>query len=199
MLKYIMFTFLLFIVRKLIENNIITHIPIDIFDEFSIVFYITSGLYYVLRFLMSNFSIQFNDIQPKHKKMYVIKNLIKSFFLAGLCTQLYKFSGLFYGILDVSLIKKCAVYYIMNDIIGLLLVKKLPSTTKMHHLTTTTCGILIIMYQTNKVNALTLIVLYAMFSSMAFCVNFYLGIRVYSRNTRLKRYLSNISFWEIKF
>jgi len=195
MLKYITFIFFMFFVKTLIEQNIITRIPMNVFNEFSVIFYITSGLYYVVRYLMSKYSVQFNKIQPSHKKMYVVKNYIKSFFLAGLCTQLFKFSGLLTGTLDVMLIKKCAIYYVMNDIIGLLLVKKLPSTTKIHHLTTTICGILIVMYQTNKLNVLTLIVLYAMFSSLAFCVNFYLGLRIYSSSVQLKRYLSNISFW----
>jgi hypothetical protein len=83
----------------------------------------------------------------------------------------------------------------MNDIIGLLLVKKLPTTTKIHHLTTSTCGFAIIMKQSNNLDVLTLIVLYAVFSSIAFCVNFYLGLRIYSTDVKLKRYMSNISFW----
>ena len=40
-----------------------------------------------------------------------------------------------------------------------------------------------------------MIVLYAVFSSMAFCVNFYLGYRVYSNNTKVKQLLSVSSFW----
>lgn len=195
MLKYITFCFLLFITNKLMEMNIITQIPNYIFKEFTIIFFITSGLYYVVKYLMNKFSHSFNSIEPEHKKMYVIKNFIKSFFLAGLCTQLFNFTDLIIGSVDVILIKRCAVYYIMNDIIGLLLVKKLPTTTKIHHLTTTVCGILIIMMQTEKLNILTLIVLYAMFSSLAFCVNFYLGLRIYCTSTKVKRYLSNISFW----
>jgi drug/metabolite transporter (DMT)-like permease len=83
----------------------------------------------------------------------------------------------------------------MNDIIGLLIVKKLPTTTKIHHITTSLCGLAIIMKKTNNIDILTLIVLYAVFSSMSFCVNFYLGLRVYSNNTKLKQFFSISSFW----
>ena len=127
--------------------------------------------------------------------MYVVKNFIKSFFLACLCTHLGKFFELLDGALDLMFVKRCAVYYIMNDIIGLLLVKKLPTTTKIHHITTSLCGFAVIMKESNNLDVLTLIVLYAVFSSIAFCVNFYLGLRIYSTDVKLKRYMSNISFW----
>ena len=42
----------------------------------------------------------------------------------------------------------------------------------------------------NKVDIITLIVLYAIFSSLTFLVNFYLGYRVQSVNIMIKYYLS---------
>lgn len=119
--------------------------------------------------------------------------------MACLCTHLGKFFELLDSALDLMFVKRCAVYYIMNDIIGLLLVKKLPTTTKIHHITTSLCGFAIIMKESNNLDVLTLIVLYAVFSSIAFCVNFYLGLRIYSTDIKLKRYMSNISFWTYLF
>jgi hypothetical protein len=151
--------------------------------------------YFGLEMFLNVFVKSFREITPVHKKMYVVKNFIKSFFLAGLCCHLSKFFDLLEGTLDLMFIKRCTVYYIMNDVIGLLLVEKLPTTTIIHHLTTTTCGIAVMMKEFNNIDVLTLIVLYAVFSSIAFCVNFYLGLRIYSKNILIKRYLSNISFW----
>jgi len=192
-----LFTFILFLfgIGQLIQNNYISTLPIEIYNEFTNVFYITSILYYVFEKILNITSSTFRTIEPKHKKMYVVKNYIKSFFLLGLCSQLGNFFNLMNGTLDLMFIKRCAVYYIMNDIIGLLLVKKLPLTTKIHHITTTLCGFAVMMKKENNIDVLTLIVLYAVFSSIAFCVNFYLGFRIYSNNTFIKRYLSNISFW----
>lgn len=182
-------------IGQVIKNKVITYISYDIYKEFSIVFFITLFMYFIVEKLLNRFDISFNNIEPVHKKMYVIKNYIKSFFLAGLCTQLVYFLDLLNGTLDLIFIKRCTIYYIMNDIIGLLLVKKLPTTTKIHHITTSLCGLATIAKQSTNMDILTLIVLYAVFSSMSFCVNFYLGFRVYSINDKLKKLLSIISFW----
>jgi hypothetical protein len=189
--------FLIFILGlgQLIKNNIIKLIPENIYNEFTIVFCITTFAYFILEQILNTFDKSFKEINPIHKKLYVVKNFIKSFFLAALCTKLGNFIDLFNGTLDLMFIKRCAIYYIMNDVVGLLLVKKLPTTTKIHHITTSLCGLALFMKESNNLDVLTLIVLYAVFSSMSFCVNFYLGFRIYSTNILAKRYLSNISFW----
>ncbi len=193
--------FILFLVGlgQLIKNNIITSIPLEIYNEFSIVFYITTFMYYILERILNKFSISFKSINPNHKKMYVVKNYVKSFFLACLCTSIGDFLNLLNGTLDLMFIKRCAAYYMMNDIIGLLIVKKLPTTTKIHHITTSLCGLAIIMKESNNLDILTLIVLYAVFSSIAFCVNFYLALRIYSKKTKLKQVCSITSFWVYLF
>lgn len=192
--KIIIFTLLMIGFEGFVENKIVS-IPIEIFKEFKCVFYLTIGLYYCMNYLLNKFKTTFKNINPEHKKMYVIKNYIKSFFLAGLCLNLNKFNTILNGNLDLIFIKRCAIYYVMNDIIGLLIVKKLPLTTKLHHITTSLCGLAIVMKEKNNIDIITLIVLYAVFSSMAFCVNFYLGHRVYSTNTTFKYILSFSSFW----
>jgi hypothetical protein len=193
--KISIFILFLFGIGQLIKNNIIKIIPTILYNEFTTVFCITTVGYLILEKILNKFIKSFREIIPVHKKMYVIKNFIKSFFLAGLCTHLYKFTNLTSGTLNLMFIKQCAIYYIMNDVIGLLLVKKLPTTTKIHHMTTSLCGLAVIMKESNNLDILVLIILYGAFSSISFCVNFYLGFRVYSTNIQVKRYLSNISFW----
>lgn len=193
--KFQIFILALLGIGQFIKSNIITSIPLEIYNEFSIVFFTTSFMYFVTRTLLNKYKSSFNSINPSHKKMYVVKNYIKSFFLAGLCLQLYKFTELLNGTLDLMFIKRCGLYYMMNDVIGLLLVKKLPTTTKIHHITTSICGLAIIMKERNNLDILTLVVLYAVFSSIAFSVNFYLGHRIHSENIITKYYLSKTSFW----
>ena len=81
----------------------------------------------------------------------------------------------------------------MNDLIGLLLVHKLPITTIIHHSTTTLCGLFIFLKDDNHLDIITLIVLYAIFSSLTFMVNFYLGNRVHCYNIVFKYYISLIA------
>jgi hypothetical protein len=192
--KLLIFIIFLLEIGQLIKNNIITSIPKIIFQEFTSLFLITSGLYFFIEYLLNKYNTNFNNINPPHKKMYVVKNFIKSFYLAGLCSQIYKLFYILNGVIDLTLMKRCAIYYIINDLIGLLLVKKLPTTTKIHHITTSLCGLLVVMKESKTLDILSLIVLYAVFSSMAFCVNFYLGLRVYSTNIKLKKTLSITSF-----
>jgi hypothetical protein len=170
----------------------VTHLSygIDIYYEFLSVFFFTFNLYNVVFYLLNKYSKSFNNINPEHKKMYVVKNYIKSLYLCCLCFTLpYYISGDY----DILFIKRCAIYYFVNDIIGLLLVDKLPMTTKIHHCTTTLCGLFILMKKDNKVDILILIVLYAIFSSLTFLVNFYLGYRVHSTNNNNKYYISIIA------
>jgi hypothetical protein len=195
MFKLYLFIIFLFGIGKLIDCNYLLNIPKEIYSEFVYVFFITLFSYFIIHKILDKFVLSFKKINPEHKKMYVVKNYIKSFFLACLCYKLDKFSDLLNGNLDLMFIKRCAIYYIMNDILGLIIVKKLPLTTKIHHITTSLCGFAIIMKKSNNLDVLSLIVLYAVFSSIAFCVNFYLGLRIYSSDIKLKRYMSNISFW----
>ena len=186
----IIYLFILFLlgIDTIIESKVIYH-------EFIFVFNITCMMYYLLLFILNKYVHSFNKIDPDHKKMYVVKNYIKSFFLAGLCFMIPHYFKLFDGQIDLLFIKRCVIYYIMNDIIGLLLVKKLPTTTIIHHITTSLCGLAIMIKESNSIDILTLVVLYAIFSSLAFCVNFYLGYRIYSKNVVIKYYLSGLSYW----
>jgi hypothetical protein len=170
----------------------VTHLTygIDVYYEFISVFFFTFNLYNVVFYLLNEYCKSFNNINPEHKKMYVVKNYIKSFYLACLCFTLpYYISGDY----DILFIKRCAIYYFINDIIGLILVKKLPMTTKIHHCTSTIGGLIILNKSANTLDIITLIVLYAIFSSLTFLVNFYLGYRVYSDNIIIKYYLSLIA------
>jgi hypothetical protein len=170
----------------------ITHLTygIDVYYEFISVYFLTYNLYNVVLYLLNKYYKSFNEIDPQHKKMYVVKNYMKSFYLASLCLTLpYYISGNY----NILFIKRCCIYYIMNDMIGLLLVDKLPTTTVIHHISSSLCGLAILTKSNETLDILTLIVLYAIFSSLTFLVNFYLAYRVHSNNKLHKYYLSVIA------
>jgi len=151
--------------------------------------------YNMLYHTMDKYSRSFREINPEHKKMYVVKNFIKSLMLANLCRLIPEHIwGVFHGDCDLYFMKRCAIHYVINDIIGLLIVKKLPTTTKIHHVTTTLFAFLTLLKTDNTIDIITLIEIYAMFSALAFCVNFYLGFRVLPSNSKLKKILSLLSF-----
>lgn len=177
-------------------NFILTFLDRNIITEFLLLYMVVNLIYKMLYSLMNTYVETFRQIDPSHKKMYVIKNFVKSLTLAGLCIVVPIVSqDMFYGIFDIAFFKRCAIYYTINDVMGLLLVRKLPRTTVIHHTTTILCGILTQFKKDDKFDIIILIIIYAIFSSIAFIVNFYLGYRIFSDNNRRKQILSITSFW----
>ena len=160
---------------------------LEFYYEFVSLYFFTILLYNFVFYIMNTFIYSFNNINPSHKKMYVIKNYLKSFYLASLCFTLPYF---IIGNYDILFIKRLSIYYTINDIVGLTIVSSLPLTTILHHITTTICCLLIQLKHDDSIDILTLVVLYGMFSSFTFSVNFYLGNRIYNKNILSKYYLS---------
>ena len=186
---------------NIIISSAISNYSIDVFDknivtEFIILYSVTRIVYSVLLIIMNIYVPTFNNIHPIHKKMYVIKNFVKSCTLAGLCLFIpILIKNVIHKTFDINFFKRCTIYYIINDIIGLLVVNKLPRTTVIHHITTTLCGLFTQFKSDPNLDIITLIIIYATFSSLAFIVNFYLGYRIFSNNVHRKRILSISSFW----
>lgn len=174
----------------------ISRLDSRIVTESIVLFTCIFHLYKFLHFSMNKRIELFEKIKPEHKKMYVIKNFVKSTMLALLCTIIFQeFWNMVNGNIDLYLMKRCAIYYVINDIVGLLIVEKLPTTTRIHHTVTTICAIFTQYKITQDLDIITLIIIYASFSSLAFCVNFYLGFRIFEGHEKTKKVLSISSFW----
>lgn len=136
-------------------------------------------IYLVLHFGMSlNF--------PKYKKLtydkqqYVLKNLIKSAYLAILtCLAL---PAIVWPIIQTNtwhsrIIRCFGTMYVSNDFIGLVFVNNLPATTRVHHIVTTClvfCS-LTIDFQTSEIGQAMFV--YTIASAAAYVVNLHLAIR----------------------
>ena len=60
------FIFSLIVTSICIKKNIITSIEMDIYKDFSLVFYGTGLMYYIVKKLLNKYSLLFNLINPKH-------------------------------------------------------------------------------------------------------------------------------------
>jgi len=111
------------------------------------------------------------------RQMYFVKNIIKSIYLGLLMIFIEKIlTDTIHNTIDLQYIKRCAIIYTINDMIGLIL-SDLPLTTIMHHsMTSLMCHVVLLKSDSNT-DYKVLIILYATFSSLAFIVNFYLGLR----------------------
>lgn len=133
-----------------------------------------------------------------HRKLYIIKNIIKSLFLAYLSiTSYYLISDMYYDTWNKWRLNKFASLYVANDIMGLLLIPKLPFSTKIHHLTTTLFLLYSYTLDFTEDNVGRLLVILCIFSSYSFMVNLYLGLRFLKddRATLLNFTIEKIRFW----
>lgn len=157
------------------------------------------------------FILLFNEIFMKQKystRMYIVKNFLKSFILFYIAVNMSYdlLSDYLEGItiLDNNMIRIYGSLYVSNDIVALIVVRRLPLTTKIHHTVTT---LLLLYFFTLDINDYSnigiLILVYSFFSIYAFTVNFYLAaryFRVEDRNYVTKyinknRYIDNIRHW----
>ena len=92
------------------------------------------GTYYGLNQYNNKFKLLNFD-----KKLYVVKNLVKSSILAIITFfgTPYFYTSLIESVFDNELIYKFGALYVSNDIIALCVVKNLSITTKCHHFITT--------------------------------------------------------------
>ena len=133
---------------------------------------------------------KFNTITPAHKKWYVVANISKSFFLLCIALSPRFWIWCYEGFLldnwpsSLLFIKRCSILYLTTDVVALYMVPKLPSSTIIHHITTT---VLILTVGASNIRvkgtvgflgACKMAVLYGSFSSVPYLVNAYLGLRV---------------------
>ncbi len=131
-----------------------------------------------------NYNKNFIEISKtnENRKNYIIKNVVKS---VNLCLiiplTIYILNCVFLKKeLENNFVKNFASYYVSNDIVALIKVRKLPKTTVFHHTMTITLLIVnyFIDYENLESNSLAkLLIVYTCFSCYSFMVNTYLGLR----------------------
>jgi len=128
-----------------------------------------------------HFTLFFNTKYKNYdynKKCYIIKNIIKSLILGYISVDAFNLlSNAYVDIWDNKVLNEFATIYVANDIVGLLLIPKLPFTTKIHHLTSAFFLIYSYHIEVNEPNIGRLLFILCIFSCFSFLVNFYLAIR----------------------
>jgi hypothetical protein len=144
------------------------------------------GLYNIFYCVLDRFNNDFKKIDPVHKKIYVVKNYVKSVFLAIICICIPEIlKQAYYVDIDLDFIKRLSIMYFLNDFIALIIVPKLPTNTKLHHIFSSTLGFYTLTKTNNSIDIQLLALMYGCFSCMSFIVNIFLGYRVmYGKTNR---------------
>ena len=162
---------------------------IDYFDgfEFLYIFMTLYGFLYISLYLIFKRNSEFINLDS-NKKLYVIKNIAKSIGL--LLIIIYSLStlynGFLYDIWDNNSIHRIGFIYSSSDILSLLIVKKLPFSTKIHHYTVL---FFVLISSTIDYTIDTYwrgLIIYTLFSCFSYLVNTYLGLRIIYNNKLTK-------------
>jgi len=146
------------------------------------------ALYPIVKIYLHHNYENFN-LLPSHKQYYVVKNLIKSSMLLGLCIMVIPTIVVpvyMNGTWSNYWCHRLGILYTTNDYMGLLLVDKLPKTTQDHHkITTILCVISLgIDFQTSTLGQMLFV--YTIASASSYLVNFYLGARLLCKEKQLQ-------------
>lgn len=145
--------------------------------------------YFGVHYILNTRAGRYAALEP-HRQMYVQKNLVKSCYLCALVL-----AGSWVAIRpivyenrwDNGVIRLLAVMYGSNDLVGVLVVDQLPTTTKMHHIVSSilVCAAMLIDFQTSLVGQSMLV--YTFTSASAYLVNLHLGLRLILESYQLAR------------
>ena len=136
------------------------------------------GLYIIISVCLS-LNTNYQKIKLE-KQMYIIKNVVKSLVLlyVGIFSSIDFIRFIYTEHFEMNAVYNYASLYVANDFIALLIVPNLPQTTKIHHQITCLFLVYTLHVDFNSIeNVGHLLFIYTIFSSYAFLVNFYLGIR----------------------
>jgi len=129
------------------------------------------------------------NILPLERRKYIVKNFIKSGVLLMITIGMFQpvvWPAIRHNQWNNRLIHLTGAVYTSNDIMGLVLVKDLHYSTKMHHgITTFLCMVCFgIDFQTSQLGKMVFV--YTLASSHAYLVNFYLGARLLTEKAKLE-------------
>lgn len=171
---------------------------------FLVCFLVTVGMV-IVKFVWEKIYSGYANISPVHKKWYVVANLSKALFLGCMAFSSKFWIGSYKGIVFDNFaglaIKRTGVLYLATDVVALYMVPKLPMSTILHHVVT----MILIMTMTSVditlkgwnglLGVVKMAIIYGVFSSVAFCVNAYLALRVMYPNNKSMSVLVHLCLW----
>ena len=153
-----------------------------------------AGIYSLLYKPITNLLLQ-NDkfkFYTQNRKNYIVKNLIKtgSMFIIFLNFIYIIYPANFQAFLTNKIIRNYGALYVGNDLGGLIMVKKLPKSTKTHHIITLFLYGIVAYFDVEKNDIVRMITIYTVFSFIPYSVNGFLAMRFFiNKDTKDKKQL----------
>lgn len=140
--------------------------------------YVVFTSYFTFDYYLKQLSSSYKSI-PKDKQFYVLSNLIKSaalFAYSPLAGQLL-YETMYLDVWNSNKIRIMGTLYAIPDFVSLIVVKRMATSTKIHHVVVVVFNIVSCYNDYNNVNVVRAIMVYAVFSVFAYLVNLLLASR----------------------
>lgn len=178
-----------------LENHILD--TRDHLGLFLIGSYLVFSSYYLIYYFLEKFSTSFRRIHSHDKKFYIIGNLLK----AGVLISIMPFAV--YHLVKIivfhewmgAALKNLGCIYTLPDFVSMVVVKRMRWSTWIHHLCVVLFNYFSVMNDYQEENVLRCVVVYASFSSFAYCVNVLLASRFLGISLAAARILSFLALF----
>ncbi|GET85553.1 hypothetical protein, conserved [Leishmania tarentolae] len=157
--------------------------------------YMIFASYYMIYYFLERFSDSFRRIASQDKKFYIIGNLIKAGILISItpfaCVHLVKI--IVFEEWESNILRNLGCIYAIPDFISMVIVRRMRWSTWIHHACVVLFNYFSIMNNYQHENVCRCVVVYAAFSSFAYCVNVLLASRFLGVSANVARVLSFVA------
>ncbi|KPA73629.1 hypothetical protein ABB37_09761 [Leptomonas pyrrhocoris] len=157
--------------------------------------YMIFASYYMIYYFLERFSGSFRRIASQDKKFYIIGNLIKAGILVSItpfaCVHLVKI--IVFDAWESNILRNLGCIYAIPDFISMIIVRRMRWSTWIHHACVIVFNYFSIMNNYQHENVCRCVVVYAAFSSFAYCVNVLLASRFLGVSVNAARVLSFVA------
>lgn len=174
---------------NILQNHVLDttdHIGVFIFGS-----YMLFSSYYMVYYFLERYSSSFRKISQE-KKFYTISNLLK----AGVLVSITPFAvwNLYLIVRhdrwDTNVLRNLGCIYAIPDFVSMVVVRRMAITTYIHHICVCVFNYFSLQNDYQEENICRLIVVYAAFSTFAYCVNMLLASRFLGVSAAVSRRLS---------
>lgn len=157
--------------------------------------YVVWSSYHSFHYYLSKYSKSYSAITDQEKQFYVLSNLIKSSVLLvySPLAAVLLYNCLVHDQWDSTRIRIMGTLYTIPDFVSLFMVRRMATTTIVHHVVVCIFNCFSVYNDYNDVNVIRAIVVYAIFSTFAYLVNLLLAARFMDTSFVLKAVLSALA------
>lgn len=176
----------------ILQNHVLeTHDHVGVFLFGS---YLVFSSYFMVYYFLEQFSTSFRRIS-QDKKFYTISNLLKAGVLVSITPfamhNLYRI--ILYDEWETNTLRNLGCIYAIPDFVSLIVVRRISWATRVHHVCVCLFNLVSLQNDYANENVCRLVVVYAAFSSFAYCVNMLLASRFLAVSLSLSRMLSYVA------